>query len=86
MRCAANYLKTDRLLGERMELWCPPQPEANVAAGDDGCRLAFRVLTFVSAVQVAIALPHSGLPSTQTLFGAACFVAGLAWLLWHRRR
>ena len=22
MRCAANYLKTDRLLGEWMELWC----------------------------------------------------------------
>jgi hypothetical protein len=64
---------------------CPPEPETNVAAGDDGERFAFRVLTFVGAVQVAAALPHSGPASGQTLFGAACFIAGLVWLLRHRR-
>jgi hypothetical protein len=64
---------------------CPPQPETHVAAGDDDSRLAFRVLTFLGAVQVASALPHPGPPSGQTLFGAVCFVWGLVWLLRHRR-
>jgi hypothetical protein len=63
---------------------CPPPPEPN-AAGDDGFRLSFRVLTFVGAVQVAAALPHPGPPSGQTVFGAACFLVGLTWLLRHRR-
>lgn len=62
----------------------PPGPETTVAVTDDGGKLAFGVLTAVGAVQVAIALPHPGAPSAQTLFGAACFVAGLAWLIRHR--
>ncbi|HEU4727002.1 MAG TPA: hypothetical protein VFT22_03915 [Kofleriaceae bacterium] len=55
-------------------------------AGEPDLRLAVGVMTFAGAVQVAIALPHPGLPSLQTLFGGACFVAGLAWLLRHRPR
>ena len=62
----------------------PPDPDLSVAATDDGRKLAFGVLTAVGAVQVASALPHPGTPSAQTLFGAACFVAGLVWLIRHR--
>ena len=62
----------------------PPHPETRVAVADDGRKLAFGVLTFVGAVQVASALPHPGIPGWQTLFGAACFIAGLAWLIRHR--
>jgi hypothetical protein len=51
---------------------------------DDGRKLAFGVLTFVGAVQVASALLHLGTPGWQTLFGAACFIAGLSWLIRHR--
>jgi hypothetical protein len=64
----------------------PPEPEHDLAASEPGLRLAFGVMAFVGAVQVAIAIPHSGPPSLQTLFGGACFVAGMAWLLRHRRR
>ena len=64
----------------------PPEPEIDDHASDHGLRLAFGVMTFVGAVQVAIALPHAGPPSTQTLFGGACFIAGLAWLLRHCQR
>jgi uncharacterized membrane protein YgdD (TMEM256/DUF423 family) len=52
---------------------------------EPGLRLAFGVMTFVGAVQVASALLHRDPPSLQTLFGGACFVAGMAWLLRHRR-
>lgn len=62
----------------------PPQRETRVAATDDGRKLAFGVLTFVGAVQVASALAHPSTPTWQTLFGAACFVAGVAWLIRHR--
>lgn len=62
---------------------CPPDPETEVAITDDGRKIAFGVLAFVGAVQVAIALPHPGPPSAQTLFGAVCFIAGLVWLI-HR--
>ena len=62
----------------------PPDPETRVAVTDDGCKLAFGVLTFVGAVQVASALLHAGPPSAQTLFGASCFIAGFAWLIRHR--
>lgn len=62
-----------------------PDPEHDIAASEPGLRLAFCVMTFVGAVQVAIAVPRSGPPSLQTLFGGACFIAGLAWLLRHRR-
>jgi hypothetical protein len=60
--------------------------EPEIAEREPGLRLAFGVTTFVGAVQVAIALPPSCPPSLQTWFGGACFVAGLAWLLRHRRR
>lgn len=63
----------------------PPESEPDVAAGEPGLRLAFRVMTFVGAVQVASAIAHSGPPSLQTLFGGACFLAGMAWLLRHRQ-
>ena len=63
---------------------CDPEPR--VAVRVDGKRLVFGVLTLVGAVQVAIALPHPGSPSVPTLFGAACLVAGLGWLLRHRER
>ena len=63
----------------------PPEPD-HEDTGDHGLRLAIGVMTFVGAVQVAIALPHSGPPSTQTMFGGACFIAGLAWLLRHCQR
>jgi len=43
------------------------------ATDDDVRRLAFGVMAFVGAVQVALVLPDP-----QTLFGAACFVASLA--------
>ena len=61
----------------------PPQPETSVAPEDEGCGLAFGVLTLAGAVQVAVA--HRDMLSAQTLFGAACCVAGLAWFLRHRR-
>lgn len=61
-----------------------PDPETDVAISGDGRALAFGVLTVVGAVQVASALLHPGTPASQTLFGAACFVAGLAWLIRHR--
>jgi len=58
-----------------------PPPAESTAIARDGRKLAFGVLTFVGAVQVASALPHPGAPELQTLFGAACFAAGLAWLI-----
>ena len=66
-----------------------PEPEHDIDASEPGLRLAFRVMAFVGAVQVAIAIPHfghPGPPSLQTLFGGACFIAGMAWLLRHRHR
>lgn len=63
----------------------PSESEPEVSASEPGLRLAFRVMTFVGAVQVAIAIPHCGPPSLQTLFGGACFIAGMAWLLRHHR-
>jgi hypothetical protein len=63
----------------------PLESGPDAAASEQGLRLAFRVMTFVGAVQVAIAIPHPGPPSLQTLFGGACFIAGTAWLLRHRR-
>ncbi|HET7504718.1 MAG TPA: hypothetical protein VFK02_27035 [Kofleriaceae bacterium] len=62
----------------------PPLPETRVASDDGGLRLAFRVMTFVGAVQVASELPYGFPPSGQTVFGAACMIAGLVWLLRHR--
>lgn len=62
------------------------EPARDGAEIEPGLRLAFRVMTFVGAVQVAVAIPHSGPPSLQTLFGGACFIAGMAWLLRHRHR
>jgi hypothetical protein len=35
-----------------------PEPGPGVAADNDGCRMAFRVMTFVGVVQVAIARLH----------------------------
>jgi hypothetical protein len=64
----------------------PPRPEPPLANGDDGCRFAFRVLIFFSGIQVAAALPQPGPPSGEAVFGAVCFVAGLSWLVRHRRR
>lgn len=64
----------------------PPGAERDIATLEPGLRLAFGVMTFVGAVQVAISIPHSGPPSLQTLFGGACFIAGTAWLLRHRHR
>lgn len=63
----------------------PSASDLDVAASDQGLRLAFRVMTFVGAVQVAIAIPQPGPPSLQTLFGGGCLIAGMAWLLRHRR-
>ncbi len=65
----------------------PPSLAATADGADDaaGLRLAFRVMTMVAAVQVAIAVPDLGQASLQALFSAACFVAGLAWLLRHRQ-
>jgi hypothetical protein len=66
----------------------PPMLAATADEADDagGLRLAFRVMTVVAAVQVAIAASDVGEPSLQTLFSAGCLVAGLAWLLRHRQR
>lgn len=64
----------------------PSEPERDSPASEPGPGLAFGVMTVVGAVQVAIALPHSGLPSLQTVFGGACFIAGVAWLVRHRDR
>lgn len=63
-----------------------PEPGHDIAASEPGLRLAFAVMTVVAAVQVAVAIPHSGSPSLQTMFGGACFIAGMAWLLRHRHR
>lgn len=65
-----------------------PTLDATTDEADDarGIRLAFRVMTVVAAVQVAIAVPDVGEPSLQTLFSAGCLVAGVAWLLRHRQR
>jgi hypothetical protein len=63
----------------------PSESEPDIAASEPGLRLAFRVMTLVGAVQVASAIPNSGSSSLQTLFGGACFIAGMAWLLRHRR-
>jgi hypothetical protein len=66
----------------------PPTLEATADGADDagGLRLAFRVMTTVATVQIAIAVPDLGQPSLQTLFSAACFIAGVGWLLRHRQR
>ena len=64
----------------------PPEPARDLPAREPGLRLAFGVMTFVAAVQVASAIPHPGPPSLQTLFGGACFIAGMAWLLRHCHR
>ncbi|HTR55434.1 MAG TPA: hypothetical protein VMJ10_32370 [Kofleriaceae bacterium] len=61
-----------------------PEHEPKIAAGDDGLRLAFAVMTFTGAIEVGIAIVHPGTPPTAIVFGASCFVAGLAWLLRHR--
>jgi len=63
-----------------------PEPEPKVATGDHGMRLAVGVMTFTGAIQVGIAIVHPGTPSAATVFGASCFVAGLASLLRHRAR
>jgi hypothetical protein len=63
----------------------PSESESDVAASEPELRLAFRVMTFVGAVQVASAILQPGPPSLQTLFGGACFIAGMAWLLRHRQ-
>lgn len=63
----------------------PSESRSDVAASEPGLRLAFCVMTFVGAIQVTLAIPHSGPRSLQTLFGGACFIAGMAWLLRHRR-
>ncbi|HUJ60673.1 MAG TPA: hypothetical protein VLX92_19360 [Kofleriaceae bacterium] len=63
-----------------------PQPEPRVATGDDGMRLAMGVMAFTGAIQVGIGIVHPGTPSAATVFGASCFVAGLAWLSRHRER
>ena len=65
-----------------------PTLDATADEADDarGIRLAFRVMTVVAAVQVAIAVPDVGELSLQTLFSAGCLVAGVAWLLRHRQR
>ena len=49
----------------------------SIHAEEAGYKLAFGVLAFFSAVQVATALPHGGPFAAQTLFGVACLVAGL---------
>jgi hypothetical protein len=64
----------------------PPEPARELAAREPGLQLAFGVMTFVAAVQVAAAIPHHGPPSLQSLFGGACFLAGMAWLLRHCHR
>lgn len=56
----------------------PLEPERDIATREPGLRLAFGVMTFVGAVQVATAISHSGPPSLQTLFVGACFIAGMA--------
>jgi hypothetical protein len=63
---------------------CPPAREPEVAELD-GARLAFAVMTVAAAVQVASALVCP-VPLAQTLLGASCCVAGLRWLVRHRRR
>ena len=60
------------------------QPQ--VTAVDEGSRLAFGVMTIVGAVQVASAMLYPGAPWTETLFGAACFLVGVVWLVRHRDR
>ena len=62
---------------------CLPEPETR--ATDDGALCAFGVMTFVGAIQVAAALVLP-VPAAQTLFGGACTVAGVAWLLRAGRR
>lgn len=66
----------------------PPTLDANANEVDDagGLRLAIRVMTVVAAVQVATSVPSFGEPSPPALFGGACFIAGLVWLLRRRRR
>ena len=62
--------------------WSPPvEPPGE---HDAGCRLAFRVLTAVAAVQLVAALPGGGVPYPQTLFAAVCAVTGGRWLVRHR--
>ena len=58
-----------------------PDPARRVAAEEGGGWFAFGVMTFAGAVQVAIGVAQGGPPSIATVFGAACFVSGLAWLL-----
>jgi hypothetical protein len=62
-----------------------PEPTRDLPVREPGLRLAFGVMTFVAAVQVAVAIPHSGPASLQTLFGGACLIAGM-WLLRHCHR
>ena len=59
-----------------------PDLDPELAEPEGGARLAFGVLALVGAVQVAIAVPHPF--SGAMWFGAACVVAGLAWLAQHR--
>jgi len=56
------------------------------AETEHGLRLAFRVMTAAGLVEVASAAPSLAALSLQTVFGAACCVAGLAWLVRHRGR
>jgi hypothetical protein len=64
----------------------PPQGPEDLPAREPGLRLAFGVMTFVAAVQVAASIPHYGPLSLQTVFGGACFIAGVVWLLRHCHR
>jgi hypothetical protein len=57
-------------------------PRSVDAETERGLRLAVRVMTVAGVVEVA----SLATLSLQTVFGAACCVAGLAWLVRHRGR
>jgi hypothetical protein len=58
--------------------------EPALRAPEPGLRLPFGVMTTLGAVQVASGVLHPA--PLQTAFGGACVLAGLAWLVGHRRR
>jgi len=62
----------------RTTSWAP-DPDLR---SDDGTALAFGVMAFAGAIELAIAVSHHAV--AEMVFGAACVVAGL-WLH-HRER
>ena len=63
----------------------PPVVDAQ-DSDEGGLRLALGVLAVLGAVQLASGVVAAAPLSLESAFGGACFVAGLAGLVRHRRR